>query len=183
MKEQWKKLLAAFEDLSQRERLLVLAAAGVLLVGLVYVAVVMPALSAGRRAEDRVAAAEQQLAAMVRLREEFDDVNVRLTSVEERIRNGPSGNVRTTLESLAERALVSKQVESMEPQASPANELYRENKVEVALEGVTLSQTVNYLHQIEESQQVLSVKSLRIRRRPDGELLDVTFSVSSFEPL
>jgi hypothetical protein len=42
---------------------------------------------------------------------------------------------------------------------------------------------VNYLHRIEVSPQVLSVKSLRIRTRSDKpEMLDVTFTVSSFEP-
>lgn len=181
MKEWWKKLLSAFEDLSNRERILVLAAGGLLMVGLMYVAMVMPALSAGDRAEARVASAEQQLAAMSRLRVEFDDVHIRLSAVEERIRTGPKGNLRTTLENLAQQALV--KIESMEPQASPAHEIYRENKVEVELKGTTLSQTVNYLHQIESAQQVLSVKSLRVRRRPDGEMLDVTFTVSSFEPL
>ena len=72
----------------------------------------------------------------------------------------------------------------MEPQASPANDRYRETKVAVGLQGVTLPQTVNYLHQIESADQLLSVKSLRIRTRPEKpELLDVTFTVSSFEPL
>jgi hypothetical protein len=43
---------------------------------------------------------------------------------------------------------------------------------------------VTYLHQIEDTPQVLSVKSLRIRSRPDRSgLLDVNFTVSSFEPL
>ena len=72
----------------------------------------------------------------------------------------------------------------MEPQASPANDRYRETKVEVGLKQVSLPQTVRYLHEIEETRQVLSVKALRIRTRVDQpELLDVTFTVSSFEPL
>ena len=75
-------------------------------------------------------------------------------------------------------------VESMEPQASPANDRYRETKVEVGLKQVTLPQTVSYLHEIESTEQLLSVKTLRIRTRADKpELLDVTFTVSSFEPL
>jgi hypothetical protein len=77
----------------------------------------------------------------------------------------------------------------MEPQASPANDRYRENKVEVSLQDVTLAQTVSYLHKIEAANQVLSVKSLRVRTRPSSaaanpaQSLDVTFTVSSFEPL
>jgi general secretion pathway protein M len=182
MKEFFSRLVAAFEDLSGRERILVLSAGGLLVFGIVYAGMVMPAIAASDRAEQRRFSAEQQLTAMTRLREEFDDVHYRLTSVEDRIRTGPKGNLRTTLESLAKQALV--KIESMEPQSSPAHELYRENKVEVDLKSVTLSQTVNYLHQIESAQQVLSVKSLRIRTRPDNpELLDVTFTVSSFEPI
>ncbi len=72
----------------------------------------------------------------------------------------------------------------MEPQATPSNDLYRETKVAVELRQVTLQQTVSYLHQIESSEQVLSVKSLRMRARKDKPgFLDVTFTVSTFEPI
>lgn len=172
----------AFRGLAPRERLLVSAAGALVGLALLFVLVVNPILGAADRAEQRVATAEQQLRAMARLRREFDDVNQRLTDVERRIRTGERGNLRTTLEALAREATV--KVESMEPQASPANETYRETKVEVGLRSVTLAQTVSYLHQVETTPQVLSVKSLRIRTRPDqSDLLDVTFTVSSFEPL
>ena len=182
MKKLWTRAWTAFQNLSARERLLVASAGGILLFGLLCFGIVMPLLSASDRVVARADAAEQQLGALVRLRREYDDVQGRLASVEQRIRSEARGNLRTTLESLASLATV--KVESMEPQASPANDAYRETKVEVALAGITLPQTVNYLHQIETAPQVLSVKSLRIRTRPDKpELLDVTFTVSSFEPL
>jgi len=182
MKKLWTRAWTAFQNLSARERLLVGSASGILLFGLLCFGIVMPLLSASDRVVARADAAEQQLGALVRLRREYDDVQGRLASVEQRIRSEARGNLRTTLESLASLATV--KVESMEPQASPANDAYRETKVEVALAGITLPQTVNYLHQIETAPQVLSVKSLRIRTRPDKpELLDVSFTVSSFEPL
>jgi type II secretory pathway component PulM len=178
----WHRLRAFFENLSPRERVLTFAAVVLTALGLLYFGVVVPILATGERVERRLQAAEQQLGVMTRLRHEFDDVDRRLTAVEQRIGSGPRGNLRTTLETLARQASVN--VESMEPQASPANDRYRETKVEVGLTGVTLAQTVSYLHQIEAAQQVLSVKSLRIRTRPDRpELLDVSFTVSSFEPL
>ena len=66
----------------------------------------------------------------------------------------------------------------MEPQATPSNNRYRETKVEVALKQVTLGQTVSYLHQIESSDEVLSVKSLRMRTRKEApDFLDVTFAI------
>jgi hypothetical protein len=116
-----------------------------------------------------------------RLRREYDEVHGRLASVEERIKSGPRGEIFTTLEKLASDSTV--KIDSMEPRTSPASDAYKETKVQVTLKGVTLAQLVNYLHRIDASAQVLSIKSLRIRTRKDRpELLDATFTVSSFEP-
>lgn len=181
MSELLARLRALYSNLSARERVLVLAVLALTGVA-VLTSVMLSVQRAGDDLEARVEAAEVELTAMLRLRREFDDVNQRLALVEDRIQNGPRGNLRTTLEGLAQQAQVT--VESMEPQASPASDRYRETKVEVGLRGVTLPQTVKYLHQIEETAQLLSIKALRIRTRPDKpDLLDVTFTVSSFEPL
>ena len=182
MKQWVDRMAVAFGGLAPRERLLIAISGGLLALALVYLAIVNPIVGAVERSGRRLDTADQQLRVMTRLRREYDDVQHRLASVEQRIRSGSRGNLRTTLEMLAGKANV--KVESMEPQATPASEAYRETKVEVGLRNVTLAQTVNYLHQIESSPQVLSVKALRIRTRPDlPEFLDVTFTVSSFEPL
>lgn len=182
MKEWIARLRGAFTSLAPRERLLVGSAGLLLALALLYVAVVNPLLGAIARTGSRREAADQELHVMTRLRREYDALQGRLADVERRIQTSPRGNLRSTLETLASQASVA--VESMEPQAAPPGDRYRESKVEVALEQVTLVQTVNYLHQIESSDQVLSVKSLRLRKRPDNpELLDVSFTVSSFEPL
>jgi type II secretory pathway component PulM len=176
------RLTIAFGALAPREKLLVGGAGGLLAIALLYVAVLNPILGAIARTASRREAAEQEVRVMARLRREYDSLQGRLADVERRIQTAPRGNLRTTLENLARDASVN--VESMQPQAAPPGDRYRESKVEVALEQVNLVQTVNYLNKIESSDQVLSVKSLRMRKRPDNpELLDVTFTVSSFEPL
>ncbi len=182
MKEFWSRLTAAFGNLSPRERTL-LSSVGILTsASLIYFALVVPVLAIGERAADRLDTAETEYAAMTRLRADYDDVQQRLQGVEGRIQPRARGNLRTTLENLALKSLVA--VESMEPQTAPANDRYRETKVEVGLKQVTLPQTVAYLHQIESAGQLLTVKNLRIRTRADKpELLDVTFTVSSFERL
>jgi type II secretory pathway component PulM len=178
----WKRLRATFENLSGREQILVSAAGVMVAIAVLIVGVVSPLMGLGEGAEQDLRAAEQQLLVVKRMLREFDDVDQRLNTVEERIRSGPTGNLRTTLETLARQAAV--KVESMEPQASPAHDRYRETKVEVGLGGVSLAQAVSYLHQIESARQMLSIKSLRIRTRPEKpEYLDVSFTVSSFEPL
>jgi type II secretory pathway component PulM len=180
VKEFWNRLSAAFGNLSPRERALVVSAGMLTGLAVVYFAVVVPVLGIGNRASDRLEAAETAYEVMTRLRADYDDVQQRLRNVEGRIRRGSQGSLRTTLESLAQKSQVT--IESMEPQAAPTNDLYRETKVEVGLKGVTLPQTATYLHQIESSDVLLTVKSLRIRTRADKpELLDVIFTVSSFE--
>ena len=182
MSQWWTRILDAFNGLEARERLLVSIVGVLTLAAILYVAVIGPILRASQRGEDRLATADQQLAVMQRLRRDYDDVQGRLADVEQRIRRGARSELRTTLESLAQQASV--KVESMEPQASPAHPKYRETKVEVGLKNVTLAQTVHYLHQIDVAPQALSVKSLRIRTRAEQpDLLDVSFTVSSFEPI
>lgn len=181
MSEWLARLRSAYEGLSSREQLLVLGAATAVGLALVYLLVVSPVQRFAASASRRVEIAEQELELVQRLRREYDEVHGRLASVEQRIRSGPRGEIFTTLEKLASESAV--KVDSMEPRTSPASDSYRETKVQVSLKGITLAQLVNYLHRIDSSAQVLSVKSLRIRARKDKpELLDVTFTVSSFEP-
>lgn len=176
------RLRAGFDGLESREQTLVAVAGGMLAVGLAYFLILQPILDVVSQGDSRAETAQQELRAMQRIEREYREVSQQLSSVETRIAAAPRGNLRTTLESLATRAAV--KVESMEPQASPANEVYKETKVEVALKSVSLDQAVSYLTGIESAPQVLSVKSLRMRKRADqSELLDVTFTVSSFEKI
>lgn len=175
------RLRTAYEGLSSQERVLVLVAGALLALFVLFLGVVSPILRAAASATTRVETAELELEAMRRLRREYDEVHGRLATVEERIRSGPRGEIFTTLEKLASDSAV--KIDAMEPRTSPASDAYRETKVQVTLKSVTLAQLVNYLHRIDSSEQVLSIKSLRIRARKDKpDLLDVTFTVSSFEP-
>lgn len=172
--------------LAPQERLLVSIAGGLLLLAVLYLGLVRPLVGAVRSASLRVETAERELEVARRVQQELGAVQGRLGVVERRIREGPRGNLFTTLEQLAAQSAV--KVESMEPQAAASSDAFRETKVQVVLKQVTLAQTVNFLHKIESAQQMLSVKSLRVRARSDrrtesaAELLDVTFTVSSFEP-
>ena len=180
MRRWWNRAQAVFETLSPRERVLVGTVGALFGLLVLLLGVVAPVRSAISAAHERVAAAEQELAAAAQLRAELEEVRGRLGAVEQRIREGPRGNIFTTLEALARESAV--KVDSMEPQTAQSSERYRETKVQVSLKGVTLAQLANYLHRIESAAQLLSIKSLRIRTRADKpELLDVTFTVSSFE--
>ena len=180
MRELWRRLLVAFGGLSMNERLLVSVAGGLFGVALLWFGVAMPLLAAAASTALRADTAEEQLERVHSLRARYDEVSERLGAVEARIQGGPAGEIFTTLEQMASQSAV--KIDSMEPRTSPASDEYRETKVQVALKGVTLAQVVGLLSKIDGAPQMLSIKSLRIRTRQDSQdLLDVTFTVSSFE--
>ena len=136
---------------------------------------------------------------MLRMREEFAPAaagqnerivagNVRrlqaqLARVEELITPGAKTDLLTLLESLAADAgLSTDQIDSVTPKPPSSNDRYPETRVEVKLKGATLKQLVQLLHKIETARLYLIVRSLRIKTRGrEQQILDVSFSVSSFE--
>jgi type II secretory pathway component PulM len=177
------RLRAAWDNLSPRERILLSAAAGILGVAVLVLGIASPLIAATDGARSRAESAGRQLDQMIRLRNEYDEIRSRVDAVERRIRDSNSGsNTLTFLESLARRANVT--IDSMEERKASTNERYKETRVEVSLSSVTLRDTMDFLHQIESAKQQFSVKKLRIKRRSDdSQLLNVNFSVSSFEPV
>jgi type II secretory pathway component PulM len=163
VRELWRRLQVAFGGLSTNERVLVSVAGGLLAVALLWFAVAIPLLSAADRASTRAETAEEELDRVRALRARFDEVNGRLGAVEARIQSGPTGEIFTTLESMASQSAV--KIDSMEPRTAAASDEYRETKVQVALKGVTLAQVVGFLSKIDSAAQMLSIKSLRIRTR------------------
>ena len=74
------------------------------------------------------------------------------------------------------------QLESIKPKQPSGNARYPETRVEVSLKGATLKQMVQYLYAIESAPVLLIIRSLRVKAREDDSgLIDVSFSVSSFE--
>ena len=183
MNELWSRILAAWDNLSLRERGLLAAMGGTAAVFLLTLVVVNPLLSALDRGSQRIDGAERQLQAMIRLERDYREVHGQLEITEEKIRgNKERRNVLTQLEALAAAAEV--KVDAMKERQAANHEEYRETRVEVVLKEVTLSQTTEYLHSIETSERLFAVKSLRVRTRADdSKRLDVTFTVSSFEPI
>lgn len=173
----------AWNNLLPREQLLVGLASALTIFAIVFIGIVQPIVAYATNVESQVEAAEQQLLAMNRLRRQYDVVNASLVKVEERIRaNRDKRNLLTLLESLATASSV--RVDSMEERKAQDNDKFKETRVEVRLKSVTLRDTVSYLHAVESSDQLLTVKSLRIKNRSDKtDLLDVTFNVSTFDAI
>jgi hypothetical protein len=178
-------LRAYLASRSPRERWLLIAAACMVALVIVYVAIVSPLDDRARGADARVAQLELDLTRAIRIASEMRGLQGELESVESRIQPGAQTNLIALLSTLAADARISQeQLESIEPKQPSTNASYPETRAEVRLKGASLEQTVEFLQKIETSSSHLIVRSLKIRARgegPTGPVLDVSFSVSSFE--
>jgi len=170
---------------SPRERWLIVAGVCALAGVVVYTSIVVPLGESARGADLRVAQLELELTRALGIASEMRGLQGELASVEARIQPGSNTNLIALLSTLAADARISQeQLESIEPKQPSTNARYPETRAEVRLKGASLEQMVEFLHKIETSSSHLIVRSLKIRSRGDGAngpVLDVSFSVSSFE--
>jgi general secretion pathway protein M len=185
MNELLAPLRSYLQSRSPRERWLIVAAACVLALILVYSVIVAPLGDRARSADLRVAQLELDVIRALGIAKEMRTLQGELASVEARIQPGSNTNLIALLSTLAADARISQeQLESIEPRQPSTNARYPETRAEVRLKGASLEQMVEFLHKIETSSAHLIVRSLKIRSRgegPTGPVLDVSFSVSSFE--
>ncbi len=182
MNELWERALAHLRSRSARERWLLGGAAALLFALLLHRSLIQPLQADVAAAAARIEALEGQLARATRIAADVRRLQGELSAVEARIEPGVSANLLSLLESLAGEAQIKDRLESIKPKQGSANPRYPETRVEVSLKGATLAQTVQFLHKIETASMHLIVHSIRIKARPGGDrLLDVSFSVSSFE--
>jgi hypothetical protein len=173
-------LVASIRQRNAREQALLAGAAFAFVLVLIQFAVVNPLR--GLLAESRAQAerASRDLQQVVVLAPELLRLRTQLGAVEQRIQPGDQTNLLQLLGQLAQDANV--KVESIRQKVGSRNERYPETRAEVELRGATLAQTVQFLYKIETAPLYLIVRSLSIRASGGTEqLLDVTFSVSSFQ--
>ncbi len=135
-------------------------------------------------AKRTIAAREVALQQMRILQADYRRVQGQVSLLESQIRSGQQGNVLSMLEEMASEAQIKDKIASMDPRSTPPNDLYRESVIEVRLQQVNLKQLVDYLFKVENSGSFLKIKRLRLKTRSDDPgYLDVSFRVSSFEPI
>jgi general secretion pathway protein M len=114
----------------------------------------------------------------------FGRLRSRIDGIETHLRRSRGFSILSYLESLAKRQQVQDRIVQMKPKTGESTRYYRENAVEIRMEKIRLPDLVRYLHQVENSPELLRVKQIQIRPRfDDADLLDVRFQVSAYEPL
>ena len=184
------ELILRFRDYldsrTPRERWLLGSAAAVVALFTCYTSIIAPLASHAEESRQRATDLDTDVLQARRLASEIRSLQGRVEAIESSIVSGERTNLLALLETLAARSSIQKnQIESIKPTPVSGNSQYPETKVSVILRGTTLQQIIRLLHAIESSESHLIMRSLQVRkarRGGDGDkLLDVTFSVSSFE--
>jgi len=173
---------AQLDRRSARERWIMVAGVAGLLAVLVEAMIVSPLREAVAETEAKAERLEGEIQRAARLAPQLQRLESEIRLVEDRIQPGRQTDLLRLLEQLAAQAQIKDRLESIRPKTPSRNERYPESRVEVQLRGATLAQAVQFLYSIESAPLYLIVRSVNIKSRTDeSQLLDINFSVSSFE--
>jgi len=171
-------------NLSRRETLVVTIGGAFVLAMFGYWFVISPAMSGFQGKTKSIERKEKQLAEVVKLQDEYLTMTTRMGDIEKTLSTGEKGVSPKFLEDLAEKRRIKEKITSMNPKTTPMNEDFNESSVEMRIDKIPLEDLVKYLFDIENSSKFLKVKRLRLKTRYDDfNFLDVTFSVSTLEPV
>ena len=168
--------------LQRREQILVAGAGVVVLLAALFAFVVDPLLDRAADFDRRLAAAGRQLAVLQALRLDHQRQEQIIDRIDAQLKRQPRTFVIFShLEEVAGQTGIQDKIQSVNTVAGPPNTVYKEDSVEVKMEGVTLAQLTEYLHRLERSPQVLKIKRLHIKpTRESRQLLSVRFRLSVF---
>ena len=177
----FRALLAYYQRLSPRERLLVGLAGGALLVIALYTLLWEP-LDEGRLAlARRIQVKGKELQEMQHMREVYLDLLNQFELRQKIIdKADPKFSLFPHIEATVGQVVGREKITSMNPQNKElGNGAYREESVEIKLTGVTLEQLTDLMYKIEKSPQPLRFTRMQVKKRVrEPSTFDLTATVS-----
>lgn len=170
------------KKISQRERRLVSIALAAIAAFLVYQFAVSPFLEYVDRIGEEIPKMKGDLLTARRIRTRYLALDKEIKAIRQRLdQRTAEFNPHDFLSKLAQKAGILPNLEDIKLDAAQINEIYQEDVATVRLKNVQLEKLVSYLFEIENSDQLLTVKELSIRPDNDNSLLlDVAFDASTF---
>jgi len=170
-----------WQNLQLRERLFIGGAGAALLVFLIFKLTIAPLFKYSAELDRQIVTARRQFNEMRTTQQEYQRQKSVVDSINSQLKKQPNFAILSRLDELAGQTGIRNKILQITPQVSPPSEVYKEEVVEVKIDGVTLEQLVRYLHQVESSPQLLKIKRLDIRPHIDNrQILNATFRVSAF---
>jgi len=169
--------------LNSRDRAIVQSCALGLMLMLFFHFVVSPALSKQESLERSIAAKDIDLKEMMALKASWEEFQRKQLQAEQMLsQRGNSFTLLSFLEGVSRKVGIQDKIQYMKPlgsmEESPGMKLVG---MEINLEGIGVEQVVNFLHEIEYSGMLLSIRKIKIQtlKRGDDDSLRVTLQVDT----
>ena len=170
-----------WQSLQPRERLFLGGAGAMLVLFLIFKLAIDPLFKHSADLDRQIVTARRQLTELRAMQQEYQRQKSVVDSINSQLKKQQNFAIFSRLEEFAGQTGIRNKILYMKPTVSTPSEVYNEESVEIKMEGVTLEQLVRYLHQIENSPQLLKIKRLEIKPRFDNrQILTATFRVSAF---
>ncbi len=180
-----RQVIAAYQRLSSRERALVGVFGGAILVTVLYLFIWEP-LDAGRTVlARRIQSKQRDLVEMQQMRDSYLDL-LRQFELRQQIidKADPKFSLFPHIEATVGEVVGREKITSMNPQNKDMGGAYREESVEIKLNGISLEQLVTLMYKIEKGAQPLRLTRLQVKKRPrEPQTADVTATVSMLRKL
>jgi general secretion pathway protein M len=175
MRERW-------QQMSARERVVVLAGGIIVGLSLLFVLVVDPLLATFDRLERQAARKEKDIKELAAMRQEYTAKRDRLAKIEGRMPTPDDQfSLLTFMEEAAATARVRDRITGMQPQVQSLPQGYQETAVDLRLEGIHLPELLALLVAIDQAPYELHVRHLQVHPKFDNPAnLDATVRVLSY---
>ncbi len=175
LRERW-------QQMSARERSILLAGGVVIGLSLLFVLIVDPLLSALDRLDRQAARKQKDMKELASLAQEYAVKRARLDQIESRLPQPDSHfSLLAFMEEAATGAQVRERITGMQPQEQTLASGYQETAVDLRLEGVQLPELLSLLVAVSQAPYDLQVRHLQIRPKYDNPVnLDATVRIVSY---
>lgn len=167
--------------LENREKYLIAAAAVLAVFFIFYQYLFIPYTNKNQLLENQIIDREKDVLRMMELKAEYIDLLNKKEKIYDNLNKKEDFAIFSYLEKLAIDAKLKGKITYMKPiTSSSGNKVYKENSVEVRMEGVTLDNLIFFLYNIEHQNKSVKITQLFIKpKERDSSQLDVNFLVSS----
>lgn len=168
--------------LEKREKRIVLAGALFLLCFALFHFAVSPLLRARDQSQKAVIQKKEDIIKIRQLQEEYRKLQNQVMDIQSRLqKRSPSFTLFSFIEERATKAQVKQQINSMTPSSSEGEGPLQESRVDLKLERISLQQLVDFLQQIESTDDVVMIKRISIQENSKEEgTLDAVLQIITF---
>jgi general secretion pathway protein M len=171
-----------FNKLEKREKRVVVAGAIFLVCFVVFHFTVSPLLQARQQTQKSLTQKKEDIKKIRQLQEEYRQLQNQAVNIQNRLqKRSPAFTLFSFIEERATKAKVKQQINSMTPSTSEGEGPLQESRVDLKLEKISLQQLVDFLQQIESTDDVVAIKRISIQENSKEEgLLDVVMQIITF---